>query len=98
MIAVGTRPRRPTELNFDDEILFDSDSILGLDTQPRTMLVLGAGVIGCEYASIFGRMGVRVTLVESRPEMLSSIDPEIVATLIKQFEKTGIQVFIGTRF
>jgi NAD(P) transhydrogenase len=98
LIAVGTRPRRPPELNFDDEILFDSDSILGIDTQPRSLLVLGAGVIGCEYASIFARMGVRVTLVESRPNFLSSIDPEIVETLKKHFEKTGITVRVATKF
>lgn len=98
LIAVGTRPRRPQELDFDGEILFDSDSILELDTQPRSLLVLGAGVIGCEYASIFARMGIRVTLVESKPAILTSIDPEIVATLIKQFEKTGIRVQLGTKF
>jgi len=98
VIAVGTRPRRPPELDFDDEILFDSDSILDLDTQPRSLLVLGAGVIGCEYASIFARMGIPVTLVESRTQLLSSIDPEIVATLITQFEKSGITVKVGAKF
>jgi NAD(P) transhydrogenase len=98
LVAVGTRPRRPPELDFDDEILFDSDSILGIDTQPRSLLVLGGGVIGCEYASIFSRMGVKVTLVESRPSFLSSIDPEIVDALTKHFEKSGITVRLATKF
>lgn len=98
LIAVGTRPRRPTDIDFDSEIVFDSDSILGLDTQPRTLLVLGGGVIGCEYASIFARMGVRVTLVEGRATMLSSIDPEIVTTLMHEFTRAGISVKIATQF
>ncbi len=98
LIATGTRPRRPPELDFDDEILFDSDSILGLDTQPRSLLVLGAGVIGCEYASIFARMGVNVTLVEGRAALLPSIDQEIVTALLKQFEKSQISVRLSTKF
>lgn len=97
IIATGTRPRRPPELDFDDEVLFDSDSILGLDTQPRSLMVLGAGVIGCEYASIFARMGVRVTLVENRPQILASMDAEIVDALLKQFAKSGIRVRLSTK-
>lgn len=98
IIATGTRPRRPSELNFDNETLFDSDSILGSSKDLKTMLVLGAGVIGCEYSSIFARMGVKVTLVDSRPELLSSIDHEIVEALKKQFEKSGVQLRLSTEF
>ncbi len=98
LVATGTRPRRPGELNFDAKTLFDSDSILQIATQPKSMLVLGAGVIGCEYASIFARMGVAVTLTDSRPELLSSIDPEIVASLRKQFESEGIDLRLNTQF
>lgn len=98
IVGVGTRPRRPPELHFDGETLFDSDTILGLETQPRSLLVLGGGVIGCEYASIFARMGVRVTLVESRPRLLASIDPEIVAALVREFERAGIDVRLATKF
>lgn len=98
VIAVGTRPRRPADLNFDGVTLFDSDTILGIEHEPRSLLVLGAGVIGCEYASIFARMGVKVTLVENRPDLLRSIDQEIVALLLKQFEKSGIEVRLNTRF
>jgi len=98
IVAVGARPRRPMDLHFDDEILFDSDSILKLDTQPRSLLVLGGGVIGCEYASIFARMGVRVTLVESRPSLLPAVDPELVAALVREFERAGIDVRLATKF
>lgn len=98
LVATGTRPRRPAELPFDGKVLFDSDSILGIQSHPESMLVLGAGVIGCEYASIFARMGVKVTLVDSRPELLSSIDNEIVNSLKKQFEKSGVDLRLSTEF
>jgi len=98
IVAVGTRPRRPPELNFDGVTLFDSDTILALESQPRSLLVLGGGVIGCEYASIFARMGVRVTLVESRPRLLASMDPEIVSALVREFERAGIDVRLATKF
>ncbi|HVK62597.1 MAG TPA: Si-specific NAD(P)(+) transhydrogenase [Bdellovibrionales bacterium] len=98
VIATGTRPRRPSEIPFDEEVIFESDSILRLKTQPKTILVLGAGVIGCEYASIFARMGVKVTLVDSRPELLGTIDREIVEALSKQFEKSGVDLYLGAKF
>lgn len=98
VVATGTRPRRPSDLDFDDRTLFDSDSILGFSKELKTLLVLGAGVIGCEYSSIFARMGVKVTLVDSRAELLGSIDHEIVEALTKQFEKSGVQLKLSTTF
>jgi NAD(P) transhydrogenase len=98
VIAVGTRPRRPAEIPFDGQVVFDSDTLMGLEHQPRSLLVLGAGVIGCEYASIFARTGVKVTLVESREGILPSIDQELVTALMTQFEETGIQVRVSTTF
>ena len=98
LIAVGTRPRRPAEIPFDGEVILDSDMLLAIERQPRSLLVLGAGVIGCEYASIFARTGVAVTLVESRPGILPSIDQEIVAALMKQFDQSGISVYTSTTF
>ncbi len=98
LIATGTRPRRPAELQFDDETLFCSDSILGLTHQPKSLLILGAGVIGCEYASIFARMGVAVTLLDGRAELLASIDREIIGALTRQFEKFGIDLMMSTQF
>ncbi len=98
VIAVGTRPRRPAEVVFDGQIMYDSDTILSLPQEPRSLLVLGAGVIGCEYASIFARAGVKVTLVETKPALLTSIDPEIVQALLRQFDKSGIKVLTDTQY
>ena len=98
LIATGTRPRRPSDLDFECSTLFDSDSIVNFERQPENLLVIGAGVIGCEYASIFSRMGVKVTLIDSRPELLASMDREIVDALIKQFEKSGMEIRMLTEF
>lgn len=95
LIATGTRPRRPTEFDFDNFTVFDSDTVLEMKFQPRTLLVIGAGVIGVEYASIFARTGCRVTLYDARPDLLKSIDQEIVAALIKQMKKNGVQLRLG---
>jgi len=95
VIATGTRPYRPSRVPFDQKNIFDSDSILQLDTTPQTLLVVGAGVIGCEYASIFARMGVRVTLVDRRQTLLRSIDAEAVTALEHHFRASGVQVYLG---
>ena len=98
VIASGARPKRPPDLNFDGLVLFDSDTILDLNRQPNRLLVLGAGVVGCEYASIFARMGVKVTLVEGRDDILPTLDKEIVAALLAQLKKAGVEVRTGTQF
>lgn len=95
MIATGTRPRQPKEFDFDGFTVFDSDTVLQMQFQPRTLLVAGAGVIGVEYASIFARTGVRVTLHDSRPELLKSIDQEVVGSLIKQLKTSGVKLRLG---
>lgn len=95
MIATGTRPRHPKEFDFDGFTIFDSDTILQMQFQPRTLLVAGAGVIGVEYASIFARTGVRVTLHDARPELLKSIDQEVVSSLIKQLKTSGVKLRLG---
>ena len=94
IIATGTRPRRPTDIPFDEERVFDSDSILQLGIPPGTMAVVGAGVIGCEYASIFARMGVKVTLFDRKRELLPAIDPEVTASLRAYFDGHGVE-FVG---
>jgi NAD(P) transhydrogenase len=98
VIATGTTPRRPTEIPFDSHAVFDSDTILEMSVQPKTMAVIGAGVIGCEYASIYARMGVKVSLIDRKSELLPSIDPEITSALGKQFEKSGIEVCLGADY
>ncbi len=81
VIATGTTPARPPHVDFDGIRVLDSDQILTLDTVPGSMVVVGAGVIGVEYASMFAALGTRVTLVEKREQMLDFCDPEIVESL-----------------
>jgi NAD(P) transhydrogenase len=78
VIAAGTRPARPKSVEFDDRTIIDSDGLLKLETRvPRTMTVVGAGVIGVEYASMFGALGTKVTVVDQRDRVLSFLDGEI---------------------
>jgi len=81
VIATGTKPLRPAGVDFDTERVLDSDGILDLKTIPTSMVVVGAGVIGIEYASMFAALGCRVTVVEQRERMLDFCDPEIVESL-----------------
>jgi NAD(P) transhydrogenase len=78
VIAVGTRPARPADVDFDDRTIIDSDGLLRLDNRvPPSMVVVGAGVIGVEYASIFGALGTKVTVVDARSRVLPFLDGEI---------------------
>jgi NAD(P) transhydrogenase len=81
VIASGSRPARPAHVEFDDGRVVDSDGILSLERIPDTMVVVGAGVIGIEYASMFAALGTRVTVVEKRDTMLEFCDPEVVESL-----------------
>ncbi|MFI6321844.1 Si-specific NAD(P)(+) transhydrogenase [Nonomuraea sp. NPDC050556] len=81
VIATGTSPARPSTVEFDDKMVIDSDAILHLDRVPETLVVVGAGVIGIEYASMFAALGTKVTVVERRERMLEFCDLEIVEAL-----------------
>src|SRR3954468_9393049 len=81
ILAAGTRPARPDSVDFDDVTIIDSDGILNLDKVPSSMVVVGAGVIGIEYASMFAALGTKVTVVERRERMLDFCDLEIVEAL-----------------
>jgi NAD(P) transhydrogenase len=81
VIATGTRPARPSTVDFDGATIIDSDGILQIERVPRSMIVVGAGVIGIEYASMFAALGTKVTVVESRPRMLEFCDIEVVEAL-----------------
>lgn len=81
VIATGTKPARPLGVEFDEDRVLDSDGILDLKSLPATMVVVGAGVIGIEYASMFAALGTKVTVVEKRDNMLDFCDPEIVEAL-----------------
>lgn len=90
VIATGTRPNRPSDVPFDGERIFDSDTILALPRVPRSMIVLGAGVIGVEYASIFAALGLEVTLVDTRRELLPYLDREMAKILERELRRSGI--------
>jgi NAD(P) transhydrogenase len=81
VIATGTTPARPSSVAFDDKTIIDSDGIIHLDQVPRSMVVVGAGVIGMEYASMFAALGTKVTVVEKRDRMLDFCDEEVVEAL-----------------
>ena len=81
VIATGTVPARPSSVDFDGQTIIDSDGILALDAVPRTMIVVGAGVIGIEYASMFAALGTKVTVIEQRMQMLEFCDTEVVEAL-----------------
>jgi NAD(P) transhydrogenase len=94
-IATGARPVPPEHLKVDGRRVFDSDSILGLPTFPKSLAVLGAGIIGCEYASIFAAGGTQVTLIDRRQEVLTAVDREIVAHLTEWFQHLGMEILLG---
>ena len=77
VIATGSRPYRPSDVDFNSGHVFDSDTILSLDKDPKSIIIYGAGVIGSEYASIFRGLGVRVDLINTRDRLLSFLDTEV---------------------
>lgn len=95
LIGVGSSPHRPAEIPFDDQTVWDSDSILTLTEVPRSLIVVGGGVIGSEYASIFGALGSEVHLVEGRDRILPFLDHDISAVLIREMERLGVRFHVG---
>jgi NAD(P) transhydrogenase len=92
VIATGSRPYQPNDVNFNSSRIYDSDSILSLAHQPRSIIVYGAGVIGCEYASIFRGLGLRVDLVNTRDRLLSFLDTEVTDSLSYHFWNSGLVI------
>ncbi|WP_447972768.1 Si-specific NAD(P)(+) transhydrogenase [Nitrospira sp. Kam-Ns4a] len=95
VIATGSRPRRGDGIPFNNRTICDSDTILATDTIPKTMAVLGGGVIGCEYATMFASFGIKVTLVDRRKELLRFVDQEIVQALIYRMRTNNVTVQLG---
>jgi NAD(P) transhydrogenase len=95
LIATGTRPARPAGVAFDDRTVVDSDGILELEQVPRTLLVVGAGVIGIEYASFFAALGARVTVVEQRPRLLEFCDGQVSEALKYHLRDLGVTFRLG---
>jgi NAD(P) transhydrogenase len=96
LIATGSSPHRPDHVPFDGEVICDSDTILGIERIPEKLAVVGAGIIGVEYASIFAALGVEVHLIDGRTSLLPNIDREIVRILLGEFQnRLGITMHLG---
>src|SRR2546423_9805934 len=98
LIATGSRPARPAEIDFDDGCIHDSDEILGIERIPASITILGAGVIGCEYACMLAALGVKVTLVDGRDSLLSFLDDELVERLTDSMRRMDIELRLGLRW
>jgi NAD(P) transhydrogenase len=97
LIATGSKPHRPSEISFDDVHTFDSDTFLQMERIPKSLAVIGGGVIGCEYGSIFMALGVKVTLVDGRDKLLPFLDAEISDRLRDRLKELGMEFWFNER-
>lgn len=91
MVATGSKPRNPIGVPFDKEVILDSTRLLGIDKIPESMIVLGGGIIGSEYASYFAALGTEVTIIDKRDHILPLLDPEIGVTLQTALTDLGLK-------
>jgi len=96
LIATGSRPLELTNLKFDGKKIISSDDILNLREIPKSLLIIGGGVIGCEFASLFSVLGTQVSIVELMPQLLPGIDKEVARRLENVFKKKAIMVSTNT--
>jgi NAD(P) transhydrogenase len=92
VIATGSRPYRPKDVEFSHPRILDSDTVLNLTHNPRSITVYGAGVIGCEYASIFRGLRIKVNLINNRDKLLSFLDDEIIDALSYHLREQGVLI------
>jgi len=97
IVATGSRPAEIPTFPRDGERIFSSDEAVHLAEVPRRLLIVGAGVIGCEFASLFGELGAEVTLLEMLPRAVATEDEEISAVLAREFKKRKIRLLTGVR-
>ena len=95
IVSVGTETTKDPHIPFDGQLVFTSDDVLELQALPRTLAVIGAGVIGLEYATIFSTLGVRVTVIDQRQRMLEFVDHEIIDTLAHQMRQRRMTMRMG---
>jgi NAD(P) transhydrogenase len=95
LIATGSVPTRPAGVPFNDRRVHDSDEILAMTRLPRSLAVVGAGVVGCEYATIFAALGIGVTLIDGRDRLLAFLDGEVANRLREQMQRLDIDVRLG---
>jgi NAD(P) transhydrogenase len=92
IIATGSRPYRPADVDFSHPRIVDSDTVLQLKQTPRSITIYGAGVIGCEYASIFRGLRIKVNLINNRDKLLSFLDDEIIDALAYHLRERGVLI------
>ncbi|CAA0079056.1 Soluble pyridine nucleotide transhydrogenase [BD1-7 clade bacterium] len=92
IIATGSRPYRPADIDFTHQRVFDSDTILHMPFTPRRLIIYGAGVIGCEYASIFSSLGIKVDLINTRSRLLEFLDDEISDSIFYHMMNRGVTI------
>ena len=97
LIATGSRPYRPADVPFDEDHVFDSDTILSLRRIPSSLVVIGAGVIGSEYTTLFAALGIPVTLVDGGERLLPFVDREVSDILLREMQTLGVRVVFGRR-
>jgi NAD(P) transhydrogenase len=97
LLGIGTRPARPADVPFDDNIVFTSDELLKLHRLPKSMIIVGRGVIGTEYASIFASLGIRIILVEGRSHVLGFLDQEISEAFQYHLRQAGLTLRLGEK-
>lgn len=97
MLAVGTKPFRPDYMPFDGKTVLDSDELLDIETLPRSLVVIGAGVVGIEYATIFSALDTQVTVIDPKTTMLDFIDKEIVEDFIYQLRDRNMKLHLGQK-
>jgi NAD(P) transhydrogenase len=97
LLAVGTKPFRPDYMPFDNKTVLDSDELLDIEELPRSMVVIGAGVIGIEYATIFSALDTQVTLIDPKSTMLDFIDKEIVEDFTYQLRDRNMKLLLGQK-
>jgi len=97
VLATGSRPRRPASVPFDKERVLDSTSLLKIRRLPASLIIVGGGVIACEFATIFASLGSKVTLIDSHAQLLAYLDADIVARLAEDFNDINIGLRMDTR-
>jgi NAD(P) transhydrogenase len=97
LIACGTRPAHDAEIPIDGKRIFDSDQVHTLDDIPRELIIVGAGVIGLEYAAMFATLGVKVTILDLRPTLLDFVDREVIESLCFQLRQMGAVLRLGEK-
>ena len=95
ILATGSRPRRPDNVPFDDNLVMDSDSILSMNRIPRSLAILGAGVIGCEYACMMAALGVKVSLIDRRDRVLRFLDDDVLDGLHFRMRRMGVRMLLS---